>query len=210
MTLVRRSTTCCILVSCSAMCGAVAWRGTAGALSSVRCGVDGVGSARQAFGSASAFDQNIGSWNTASVTTISDVRALVPSHACGARPKSLSQQWSRAQMWGWPTSDVGESRRLCGRRPVADVGPGLAQLGTSLVSSIYEWLVPTTLVRWSTTHCIGVCCNAMYGAAARRGVARPAGSALCAALWTAWGRLGRRLPGRRRSTRTSAAGTPRL
>ena len=80
----------------------------------VRCGVDGVGSARQAFESASAFNQNIGSWNTAAVTTMAGVRALVPSRACGAQPMSFSQQRSPAQMWGWPTSDVGKSRRRCG------------------------------------------------------------------------------------------------
>jgi surface protein len=53
---------------------------------------DGVGSARQAFYEASAFNQNIGSWNTASMTTMTNVRALVPSHACGAQPKSFAQQ----------------------------------------------------------------------------------------------------------------------
>jgi hypothetical protein len=72
--------------------GTAAWRGTAGALGSVRCGVDGVGSARQAFYSASAFNQNIGSWNTARVDSMISVCALVLSHACGARPKFLSQQ----------------------------------------------------------------------------------------------------------------------
>jgi hypothetical protein len=148
---VRRITTCCIVVCCSAMYGAVAWRGvawrgvawrgvawrgTAGPLGCVCCGVDGVGSARQAFLGASAFNQNIGSWNTASVSIMEQclafVRALVPSHACGAQPTSLSQQWSRvqvvpgavvvpAQMWGWPTSDVGESRFVWAC-PGADVG----------------------------------------------------------------------------------------
>jgi hypothetical protein len=104
----------------------VAWRGTAGPLGCVCCGVDGVGSARQAFIGASAFNQDIGSWITASVSNMYKVCALVPSHACGAQPTSLSQQWSRAQvvpgadvvpaqMWGRPTSDVGESRCRCGR-----------------------------------------------------------------------------------------------
>jgi len=90
-TLVRWSTTRCIGVCCNAMYGTAAWRGTAGALGSVRCGVDGVGSARQAFSYASAFNQNIGSWNTARVDSMSSVRALVLLHACGARPKFLSQ-----------------------------------------------------------------------------------------------------------------------
>jgi surface protein len=115
MTLVRWSTTCCNGVCCNAMYGAAAWRGTAGALGSVRCGVDGVGSARQAFGSASAFNQNIGSWNTASVTTMEGVRALVPSHTCSAQPKSLSQQWSGRRcgdgpprMWASPGAYVGD------------------------------------------------------------------------------------------------------
>jgi surface protein len=120
--LVRRSTTRCIVVYCNAMYGAAVWRGTAGALGFVRCGVDGVGSARQTFYNAPAFNQNIGSWNTASVTTMQGVRALVPSHACGARPKSLSQQWSRrrcgrvpAQMWASPGADVGEAWLNCER-----------------------------------------------------------------------------------------------
>ena len=68
-------------------CG-VAWRGTAGGLGVVRCAEDFVGSARQAFRSASAFNQNIGSWNTASVSDMYLVCALVPSHACGAPSKS--------------------------------------------------------------------------------------------------------------------------
>jgi hypothetical protein len=101
------------------MYGAVSLRGTAGALGSVRCGVDGVGSARQAFTSASAFNQNIGSWNTARVMYITQACDLVLSHACGARSKFLSAavvpaQVVPAQMWGWPTSDVGKSRRRCG------------------------------------------------------------------------------------------------
>jgi hypothetical protein len=65
-------------------------RGSSGTLCFVRCGVDGVGSARQAFEQASAFNQNIGSWNTAAMVDMSFVRALVPSHACGAQPESLS------------------------------------------------------------------------------------------------------------------------
>jgi hypothetical protein len=113
---------CCIVVYCNAMHGGAAWRGAAGGLGVVRCGVDCVVSARQAFLSASAFNQNIGGWTTAAVTTMSQACALVPSPACGAQPKSLlaavvpaaSGPW---QMWEWPTSDVGESRRRCGRVP---------------------------------------------------------------------------------------------
>ena len=187
-------------------CAAV-WRGTASALGSVRCGVDGVGSARQAFYSASAFNQNIGSWNTARVDSMISVCALVLSHACGARPKSLSQQWSRAQMWGWPTSDVGESRRLCGRRPVADVGQAWLNWERVLFLIFMNGLFQRRLCDGAPL--IASVYAAMRCMALRRGVARPARSALCAAVWTAWGRLGRRLARRRRSTRTSAAGTPR-
>jgi len=87
--------------------------GVAGGLGFVRCGVDGVGSARQAFMSAYAFNQNIGSWNTAAVTDMSNVGALVPWHACAARNRrlfrssGLGSQWSPAQMLRWPASDVG-------------------------------------------------------------------------------------------------------
>jgi surface protein len=68
----------------SAMYGAAVWHGTAGALGFVRCDVDGVGPALQAFYSAKAFNQNIGSWNTASVSNMNQACALLPSHACGA------------------------------------------------------------------------------------------------------------------------------
>jgi surface protein len=99
-------------------CG-VAWQARRAGLCALRCGRRGAGS--QAFYSAKAFNKNIGSWNTAAVTTMSTVRALLPSHACGAaQPTSFSQQWSRpqvvpAQMWAWPTLDVGESQCRCGR-----------------------------------------------------------------------------------------------
>ena len=146
-------------------CAAV-WRGTAGALGSVRCGVDGVGSARQAFVMASAFNQNIGSWNTASVTTMSSVRALLLLHACGLLPQSFSQQWSRrkwspAQMWGRPTSDVGESRRRCGRVP-AQMWVRLGSPVRSLVYSIYKCDMVACCndaVQRGTTCCIVVYCK---------------------------------------------------
>ncbi len=78
-----------MVVYCNAMYGAAAWHGTAGGLGVVRCAVDGAGWARQAFDGASGFNQNIGSWNTASVSNMASVRALVPSPACGAQPTSL-------------------------------------------------------------------------------------------------------------------------
>jgi hypothetical protein len=84
--------------------GAAAWRGAAGALGFVRCALDYVGSARQAFNQALAFNQNIGSWNTAAVKDMSFVRALVPLHACGAPPTSFAQQQSRPQVV--PGADV--------------------------------------------------------------------------------------------------------
>ena len=95
-------------------CG-VAWRGRRARRCALRCGLRGVGSAlsRQVFRSASAFNQNIGSWNTAAVTDMSTVRALVPSPACGAQPKSLSQKWSQPQVV--PGADVGMAHLGCGR-----------------------------------------------------------------------------------------------
>jgi surface protein len=101
----------------------MAWHGRraglSGELGFARCGVDGVGSARQAFIGASAFNQNIGSWNTARVTTMDSVGALPPSHACGVQPTSLLASVVPAASGpgtdvGWPTSDVGDSRRRCG------------------------------------------------------------------------------------------------
>jgi surface protein len=95
------------------MNGAAAWRGTAGALGCGCCGVDFVGSARQAFAGASAFNQNIGSWNTASMTTMSTVRALVSSPECGAQPTSLLAAVVPAA--SGPGADVGMAHLGCAR-----------------------------------------------------------------------------------------------
>ena len=132
---------CCIVVYCSATYGGAAWRGTAGGPGVVRCGVDCEGLARQAFYEASAFNQNIGSWNTASVTDMSNVGALVPSPACGAQPKSLSQQWSRPQVV--PGADVGMAHLGCGRVP--------AQIWVRLGSTMSESCVIYL--------CMVACCN---------------------------------------------------
>jgi surface protein len=112
---VRCITAWCIAVYCNAMYGAVAWRGTAGALGFVRCSVDGVGSARQAFYEASAFNQNIGSWNTASMTTMATVSALLQLHASGRQPKTFPQQWSRPQVVSGAA--VGMAHLGCARVP---------------------------------------------------------------------------------------------
>jgi hypothetical protein len=61
----------------------------------------------------SAFNQNIGSWNTASMTTMASVRALLPSHASGRQPKTVSQQWSQWQVV--PGADVGMAHLGCAR-----------------------------------------------------------------------------------------------
>ncbi len=127
----------------------------------MRCAVDGVGSARQAFDSASAFNQNIGSWNTAAVTTMSRVRILVPSHACGVQRTSFLQHRSRQQVVadvGWPTSDKGESRRRCGRV--------LEQMWVWLGSTVNEYCIymvmccnEAELHSIAPTWCIVVCCK---------------------------------------------------
>jgi hypothetical protein len=114
----------CIL---SEMYGAAAWHGKAGALGSVHYAVDRVGSARQAFFEAS-FNQNIGSWNTARVTIMFNVRALPPSHACGMQPESFSHQWSRPQVV--PGADVGVAHLGRGRVP--------AQMWVRLGSTVNE------------------------------------------------------------------------
>jgi hypothetical protein len=113
-----------------------------------RCAVDCVGSARQAFEKASAFNQNIGGWSTAAVTEMSLACALPPSHACGAQPTSLlavvvPAQAVPAQMWGWPTSDVRESQCRCGRVQAAV----WVRLGSTMSESGVIYL------------CMVACCN---------------------------------------------------
>jgi hypothetical protein len=83
------------------MYGAAAWRGTAGALGSVRCGVDGVGSARQAFGSASAFNQNIGSWNTFSLQMLESAFTDVGLADCIKR--SVYDNWGSTLRTAYPS-----------------------------------------------------------------------------------------------------------
>jgi surface protein len=53
----------------------------------------------QAFYYASAFNANIGGWNTASVTTLSSVCAPSAVAQPGLKPR---------QMWAWPGAHVGE------------------------------------------------------------------------------------------------------
>ena len=94
--------------------------GMAGALGFVHCAVDGCGVGSQAFYGASAFNQNIGSWNTAAVSNMAEACALLPSHACGAQPTSFSKQWSRPQVV--PGADVGMGPPRMWASPGADVG----------------------------------------------------------------------------------------
>jgi len=205
MTLVRWSTTHCIGVCCNAMCCGVAWHGRRARLCALPCGRRGVGSA--------------GVWLGVGVQPEHRQleHRLSDDHGGRTRPCAVARMRRaievlvaavvRAQMWGWPTSDVGESRRLCGRRPVADVGQAWLNWERVLFLILMNGLFQRRLCDGAPL--IASVYAPMRCMALRRGVARPARSALCAAVWTAWGRLGRRLPRRRRSTRTSAAGTPR-
>jgi surface protein len=115
------------------MYGTAALRGADGALGFVRCAVDFVGSARQAFAGASAFNQNIGGWNTASVTTMALACALPPSHACGVQPTSLLAAVVSAA--SGPRHRCEVAHLGCGRVPTQMLatssrrcGSGLAQL----------------------------------------------------------------------------------
>ena len=110
-------------------CG-VAWRGTAGGLGVVRCAEDFVGSARQAFDSASAFNQNIGSWNTAAVKDMAGVLAVLPSPACGAQPTSLLAEVVPAACE--PGADAGVAYLGCGASRGADVGVSRCRCGSGL------------------------------------------------------------------------------
>jgi hypothetical protein len=110
-------------------CG-VAWRGTADRLGVVRCAEDFVGSARQAFDSASAFNQNIGSWNTAAVKDMAGVLAVLPSPACGAQPTSLLAEVVPAACE--PGADAGVAYLGCGASRGADVGVSRCRCGSGL------------------------------------------------------------------------------
>ena len=66
----------------------------------VRCGVDCVGSARQAFYSASAFSQNIGNWNTVSVTTLGGAFTDVGLADCIKR--SVYDNWGSTLRTAYP------------------------------------------------------------------------------------------------------------
>ncbi len=175
----RCITAWCIAVYCNAMYGAAAWRGTAGALGFVRCSVDGTGSARQAFASASAFNQNIGSWNTSSVSNMDSVCALVPSHACGAYPASSGPgaKWSRRRcgdgpprMWASPGADVGQAWLNCERALcILSMNGSLLQRRCAMQHRLLHRCILQRDV-WR--------CGVEWS-----GVARLVGSALCAALW---------------------------
>ncbi len=96
----------------------MAWHGWCGRLF-VRCGVDRLVVGRvvgsQAFYYASAFNANIGSWNTASMKDMSSVCApsAVAQPKCGGG-SGLAQAVA-AQMWAESLADVGLARGTCGR-----------------------------------------------------------------------------------------------
>ena len=82
----------------------MAWHGWCGRLF-VRCGVDRLVVGSQAFYYASAFNANIGGWNTASVTALSSVLApLRPSRTSQPRNRSADVAVARRK----------QSRRRCG------------------------------------------------------------------------------------------------
>ncbi len=92
----------------------------------------------QAFSSTTAFNMNIGTWNTASVTTLSSVLApLRPSRTSQPRNRSADaavsrRKQSRRRCGLHPKVEVGQSRRRFGRvgsepSPGADVGGFLVQ-----------------------------------------------------------------------------------
>ncbi len=94
------------------MFGAAAWHCTAGALGFVRFAVDGCGVGSQVFYSAKAFNENIGSWNTASVSNMGRACALLPSRATEVLFAAVVPAASG------PGADVGMARLGCGRVPV--------------------------------------------------------------------------------------------
>jgi surface protein len=104
------------------MHGGAAWRGAAGALGCVRCGVDCVGSARQAFIGASAFNQNISSWNTASVTTFGGAFEGVGLAGCIKR--SVYDNWGSTLRTAYPSWSSLSS--LCPNPVITDANLGTA------------------------------------------------------------------------------------
>ena len=106
---------CCkaLHLACGACaCAAMAWHGWCGRLF-VRCGVDRLVVGSQAFYYASAFNANIGSWNTASMKDMSSVCApsVVAQPKCGGG-SGLAQAVA-AQMWAESQADVGLARGTC-------------------------------------------------------------------------------------------------
>jgi hypothetical protein len=109
--------------------------GTAGALGCVRCGVGG----RREVGSA-GFSTSVGvqpqhrqlehseSDDHGRRTRPFAVARMRRATDVPSRRSFPGAKWSPAQMWGWPTSDVGESRCRCGLVLAQAVGQGVAQL----------------------------------------------------------------------------------
>ena len=126
------------------MCCGVAWHGRRNRLCALCCGRRGAGS--QAFDMASAFNQDIGSWNTAAVKDMSYVGALVPSHACGARPTSLLASVVPAA--SGPGADVGVAHLGCGRLPAQMWACPGADVGEAWLKCERVFCVMSIRVKW--------------------------------------------------------------